>query len=431
MGRMGAIRAVGLGAVAMTVTGLGVISAPTAQAADPSFPAPNSGHWSVVFQTKEGVAGPATEDREDLNDVTAAHLNLVPVDSTLNPTTGKSTKPETAFVYADFEHVYFRFHVAALPGNAAGGYVVQFDSDGTAGWEKAVRYDDQTDTITLWSGANEKVNEDGAVVATIPATALNATTYAGAGGDGYVAWAVSRADLTTAGLPLATDLRTVMGSTSSTGAGLDAKKGGLLGSGIPTDDVLGAVPWSGGLLGGAPAWDTLATNSINLEATDDDDDGIVDGVDNCPGTANPTQVDYDDDSLGDECDQFPAGPDPDGDGVGLLDDDCPERPGLLENGCVARSITTATLRYSARKKAFTGLVRADYDQCLPRRGVAVYKIVSGPDKLQGSGKTDATGKFVLAKRGTKGKYYLRVDPRNIYDKGVACFGVKSPKMEIR
>lgn len=36
--------------------------------------------------------------------------------------------------------------------------------------------------------------------------------------------------------------------------------------------------------------------------TDSDDDGILDGIDNCPSTPNPDQLDYDADGLGDVCD---------------------------------------------------------------------------------------------------------------------------------
>ena len=51
---------------------------------------------------------------------------------------------------------------------------------------------------------------------------------------------------------------------------------------------------------------------------DPDDDGVLEGVDNCPNLANPEQLDFDRDGEGDACDL-----DLDGDGVANVDDLCP------------------------------------------------------------------------------------------------------------
>jgi hypothetical protein len=65
---------------------------------------------------------------------------------------------------------------------------------------------------------------------------------------------------------------------------------------------------------------------------DQDNDGVYDPSDNCPGVYNPTQSDVDSDSQGDACD--PDAPDSDGDGIGDLNDACPDLPGVpARMGC--------------------------------------------------------------------------------------------------
>ncbi len=59
-------------------------------------------------------------------------------------------------------------------------------------------------------------------------------------------------------------------------------------------------------------------------ADDSDGDGVNDGNDNCPNTANPDQKDSDGDGVGDACDTTPGGSDDDGDGVPNADDNCPD-----------------------------------------------------------------------------------------------------------
>ena len=65
-----------------------------------------------------------------------------------------------------------------------------------------------------------------------------------------------------------------------------------------------------------------------VDEPDDDDDGVPNGQDNCPGIPNPDQADTDYDGIGDACDNCPdvANPgqeDGDGDGIGSACDNCP------------------------------------------------------------------------------------------------------------
>ncbi len=432
---MGAIRGLCLGLIAAGLTaGLGTLATPQAQAA---LPGADSSSWIPVKK-----AGTVLTD--GAGDFTTTHLDLTPSGGALGPAAG--------FVAADLAHVSFRFHVAALPASAAGGYVVQFDTDGNpAGWERALRYDPSTSTITFFTaGPNAGVTVAGTAGTTVPTTAATAASYAGADGGAHVAFAVSRAALTSAGI--APGVPMVMGTTSGTGAGLVAG-GGLF---VPvTADVLGTPAFG---VFGAPGWGTLATDPI---AIDSDGDGIADNADNCPLVANPGQEDFDNSSvdggdgqlppgenpgdptdfpdgtegMGDACDRTPKGYDPDGDGVGLLaPDECPERPGVRDNGCAGLSATVATLRYNARQKVFSGAVRgADYDECAPRRTVTVLRVVPGPDPELKTVKSNDEGKFSIkfSRPPKKGKYYVHVDPRNNLEIGLNCFADNSPKIAVR
>lgn len=431
--RMGAARTLGLATVtAMVAAGLGAVATPSSYAAIPSFPAPASPRWV-------GVAKAAAPITDEAGDIATTHLDLT--------ASGGALGPATAFVSADLQHLYFRMHVSASPAaDAAGGYVVQLDTDGNlAGWERAIRYDTGADTITIFAGdtPNKGVKDTGTVLSSVPATAADATSYAGADGGVHVAFAVARTALTTAGVDLSDPVRLVMGTSTEAGVGLNAT-GSILSP--AKADVLGTGRFP--VVGTPPAWNTLAADAVDI---DSDGDGVVDRDDNCPRVSNPGQEDDDkaiDNSLphgtigqpdgtegqGNACDSTPRGYDLDGDDAGLLDDKCPERPGLDVNGCVARSFTTAILRYLPRATKFTGVVRADYDECVPRRGVSIFKFVRGaPDRLLGSVKTDAAGRYALdrQKRAAKGKYYAQVDRKTNFAVGVTCYAVKSPKIEVR
>jgi hypothetical protein len=68
--------------------------------------------------------------------------------------------------------------------------------------------------------------------------------------------------------------------------------------------------------------------AIGVYVLDSDDDGVPDGIDNCPLTPNPGQEDADGDGVGDVCDNCPTTANPgqedsDGDGVADACDNCP------------------------------------------------------------------------------------------------------------
>lgn len=413
-------------AASLVATALSMVATPTAHPAAPVLPGPDSASWIAI--AKNG--SPATDPTNDF--VPAAHLNLTPAGGTLGTS--------TAYLSADLEHAYFRFHVAAAPGaGATGGYVVQFDSNGApAGWEGAIRYDLAAGTVGVYTApANSGPKEPGTLVSTVPSTAIAATTYPGTAGGAFVAFAVPRARLTAAGINLGGPM--VLGGTTLAGAALDAKPP-LLGQ--PPSDILGVAKTT-------PGWSTAASDP---PAIDSDGDGLADSVDNCPVVPNPGQEDDDkalDNSLppeplqnipdgtegqGNACDPTPRGYDSDEDNVGYLDDECIERPGLQENGCPAHDATVAVLRYSAKNKVFSGAARGSvYDECGPRRSVTVLRFVPGPDRAVKTVRTNAEGKFSikLATKPKAGKYYAHVDPKNNFDIGLLCFADNSPKIDVR
>jgi hypothetical protein len=428
--RMGAVRTLGLGAVtAMVAAGLSVAAAPTTYAADPVFPAPDSASWLVVKK-----AGNPLSDGAGELDAAYNHLDLTAA--------GGAQGTAVASLSADLQHAYFRIHVAALPPSpATGAYIIQFDTDNNlGGWERALRYDPAAGTVTVFSAAaNSAPTVKGAVVSTTPLTAASRTSYVGAGGGAYVAFALSRSALATAGIDLGAPM--VVGATTETAD--------VAGAGLHTSSLLNIPPAKADVLGagkGSPSWQGVASDPLDI---DSDGDGIADRIDNCPVAVNPGQEDDDaaiDNSLppgttgvpdgtegrGNACDTTPRGYDLDGDAVGLLDDQCPEQYGALSNGCVAQSTTTAVLRYKPAAKLFKGTVRADFDQCVPRRSVTVFRSVTGPDKQMGKTvKTDSGGSYAvsLTRRAKRGKYYASVDSK--WTLGARCFAVKSPKIEVR
>jgi hypothetical protein len=84
-------------------------------------------------------------------------------------------------------------------------------------------------------------------------------------------------------------------------------------------------------------WAVWVDARIRQSAIDSDQDGVIDGQDNCPNTPNPNQGDQDGDGQGDVCDSCDDR-DPDDDGIPNCRDQCPAEPEqfndyLDEDGC--------------------------------------------------------------------------------------------------
>jgi hypothetical protein len=97
------------------------------------------------------------------------------------------------------------------------------------------------------------------------------------------------------------------------------------------------------------------SNSVKrLHYDDDDRDGVLDARDNCPGLANPDQLNMDRDQFGDACD-----PDADGDGVPNEADKCPtsrrgpdaNRDGCADTLAARRAVNCSTKSGSKRARA--------------------------------------------------------------------------------
>jgi hypothetical protein len=74
---------------------------------------------------------------------------------------------------------------------------------------------------------------------------------------------------------------------------------------------------------GYAAFDNLKITASKLAAVGDRDaDGVEDSQDNCPGVANASQVNGDEDAAGDACDPAPKDPNTCGDRSGDGEDDC-------------------------------------------------------------------------------------------------------------
>jgi hypothetical protein len=119
----------------------------------------------------------------------------------------------------------------------------------------------------------------------------------------------------------------------------------VIGTGFSAIDADGTDPGLGFLDGNSteiPVQNTFDGAAVVGPAGDacgdDDSDGVLNAVDNCPHDANTAQGDHDDDGEGDACDL-----DVDGDGIANSTDECAATPigqSVDENGCRAIDVDT-------------------------------------------------------------------------------------------
>lgn len=197
---------------------------------------------------------------------------------------------------------------------------------------------------------------------------------------------------------------------------------------------------------------TVISNCVEViippNENDDDADGVLDDVDNCPLTFNPNQADSDNDGIGDVCDD-----DLDNDGVPDILDNCPNTPigaivdfdgceifSLPSNNFLVRTVGescisnnngsieittenpqnyTATLTGNSTESAnnfstetiFTELPAGDYTVCLTVEGQADYVrcfdiTISEPEALSVSSKIDTTNKQITLTLGGGSLYSI-------------------------
>ena len=102
---------------------------------------------------------------------------------------------------------------------------------------------------------------------------------------------------------------------------------------------------------------------------DDDDDGVLDGGDNCATVPNPDQVDWDGDRIGNACDATPGSA------------PTPVTPGTTTPGCTANCAYASTigLRHQQARHRLTGKVESVAVGCRAGVEVTIWRRKSGAD----------------------------------------------------
>jgi len=120
--------------------------------------------------------------------------------------------------------------------------------------------------------------------------------------------------------------------------------------------------------------------------------------------------------------------DGDGDGVADAADLCPALIGATASGCPP-SETTASLKYSERRKRFSGKV-SSVPACVSNRAVTIYRRVEGADVALLALTTDFGGNFKGRLRARKGRHYAIV-AESVAPGRADCATAVSPSFRVR
>jgi len=120
--------------------------------------------------------------------------------------------------------------------------------------------------------------------------------------------------------------------------------------------------------------------------------------------------------------------DADGDGVADAADLCPALAGATASGCPP-SDTTASLKYSERRRRFTGKV-SSVPACVSNRAVTIYRRDEGADVAVLALTTDFGGDFKARLRARKGRHYAIV-AESVVPGRANCATAVSPSFRVR